>query len=132
MTGAECARQEMTKRLETSTSWRALGAERFGLLGAEICAPIARQAENGLEPLVTLNFLERRFARQLRATTLVHARQAPPLKGGLAPHHLIGLVSLLDKGFTLIRGFLRFDLSPFEPYESTVEWCASGAEIVSS
>jgi hypothetical protein len=132
MTGAECARQEMTKRLETSTSWRALGAERFGLLGAEICAPIARQAENGLEPLRTLNFLERRFARQLRATTLVHARQAPPLKGGLAPHHLIGLVSLLDKGFTVLEKVLRFDLSPFEPYETPTSWSAVGAQIVTS
>ena len=132
MTGAEYARQEMTKRLETSTSWRALGAERFRLLGAEICAPIARQAENGLEPLVTLNFLERRFARQLRATTLVHARQAPPLKGGLAPHHLIGLVSLLDKGFTVSEKALRFDLSPFEPYETPTSWSAVGAEIVTA
>ena len=132
MSGAECARQEMTKRLETSTSWRALGAERFRLLGAEICAPIARQAENGLEPLRTLNFLERRFARQLRATTFVHARQAPPLKGGLAPHHLIGLVSLLDKGFTVLEKVLRFDLSSFNPYKTPISWRARGAQIVSS
>ena len=132
MTGAECARQEMTKRLETSTSWRALGAERFRLLGAEICAPIARQAENGLEPLRTLNFLERRFARHFRATTFVHARQAPPLKGGLAPHHLIGLVSLLDKGFTVLEKVLRFDLSSFNPYKTPISWRARGAQIVTS
>ena len=132
MSGAEWRAPKITKRLKPSTSWRALGAERFRLLGAEICAPIARQAENGLEPLRTLNFLERRFARQLRATTFVHARQAPPLKGGLAPHRPIRLVSLLDKGFTVLEKVLRFDLSSFNPYKTPISWRARGAQIVTS
>ena len=132
MSGAEWRAPKTTKRLETSTSWRASGAERFGPSGAEICAPLPHHPENGLQPLVSLNFLVRRFAHHFRTTTFVSAHQCPPLKGGTVPHHLIGLVSLLDKGFTVLEKVLRFDLSPFEPYESTVEWCASGAEIVSS
>ena len=132
MSGAEWRAPKTTNRLKPSTSWRASGAERFGSSGAQICAPLPHHSKNGLQPLRTLNFLARRFARHFRTTPFVHAHQCPPLKGGTVPHHLIGSVSLLDKGFTLIRGFLRFRRFSFEPYESTVEWRASGAEIVSS
>ncbi len=132
MSGAEWRAPKMTKRRKTSTSWRASGAERFEPSGAQISAPLPRHLKNGLQPLRNLNFLARRFPHHFRATPLVPAHQCPPLKGGTVPHHLIGLESLLDKGFTLIGRFLRLYPSPSNRYETSTSWRASGAGIVSS